>query len=125
MAAAFQCGMCGKYYLASQENVFKHVEVVKDEETGDDKVIECPVNSFRFGCWDQKKKEWHYIASAYDLCPECARKLDDVIFGNDSKVVMKKKESTKMHRKFESIKSDISPEQMGFTSEQVDGDDGK
>ena len=67
-----KCDRCGKIY--ERGNSYNHVEDGK----------EYPVNSIRIGNWDQKNKKWISIASGYDLCPDCARKICDVIFEGEN-----------------------------------------
>ena len=77
MATVKKCDMCEKIV------------------TGEDRAFKTPdgfiVNAIRLGHWDQRKKEWVSIASGYDLCESCASKLYDLVCGNGSSIVMRKK----------------------------------
>lgn len=73
-----QCDMCGRNYELG--NHYKHVD-----ENGQEFVV----NSIRLGDWDQKGKKWNSIASGYDLCSECARKICDTVFAGDSNIKMR------------------------------------
>lgn len=80
---AKKCDRCGKFYESTRENVHQHVQ---GEET-------FPVNSVRIGFWEQRHRCWRNIASAYDLCPECAKEITDVIMGGKSQMKMHMRKS--------------------------------
>lgn len=92
MAVAKKCDRCGKYYEGTMDRMFKTEEGFY-------------VNSIRLGHWDNHKKEWVSIASAYDLCKDCAQKLYEDLCGGDSAVQMRKKNTFK---KPDTAKEDIS-----------------
>lgn len=70
--SVLKCDRCGKIY--ERGNSYNHVEDGKEYQ----------VNSIRIGNWDQKNKKWVSIASGYDLCPDCARTICDVIFAGEN-----------------------------------------
>ena len=80
---AKKCDRCGKFYEATRENVYLHEQ---QNENGCEKF---PINSVRIGFWDAHTRSWRYIASAYDLCPECAKEITEVIMKGN--MVMRKK----------------------------------
>lgn len=86
-----KCDMCGRNYELG--NQYKHV---------DGEAHEFVVNSIRLGDWDQKNKRWNSIASGYDLCSECARKICDVVFSGDSQIKMRAVNQKKKEEKVES-----------------------
>lgn len=85
MAVAKKCDRCGKFYEGTQDRLFKTPEGF-------------PVNAVRLGYWDNKKKEWTHIASAYDLCNECGSKLYDAVCGGNSSIVMHVKTNPKQQK---------------------------
>lgn len=71
MAVAKICDRCGAVYQRSREATYQ-----MPDENGDMVFV----NSFRIGNWSPKSKSWLNIASAYDLCTDCAKEICDVIF---------------------------------------------
>ena len=71
MAVAKRCDRCKKYYEARPDNVYMH-----ENENGET----FAVNSIRIGNWNQKTKSWNSLASAYDLCADCAREICEAVF---------------------------------------------
>ena len=73
----------------------KRCDMCEKIVTGEDRAFKTPdgfiVNAIRLGHWDQRKKEWVSIASGYDLCESCGSKLYDLVCGNGSSIVMRKK----------------------------------
>lgn len=86
MAVAKKCDQCGKYYEGTVDRMFKTEEGFY-------------INAIRLGHWDSRKKEWVSLASAYDLCSDCAQRLYDALCGGESNV--------KMHKKV--VKPDVKP----------------
>lgn len=123
MAIAKKCDRCGKFYEATKESTYQFNQVSQEAEMPNE---EFPVNSIRIGYWDARKKEWRNIASAYDLCKDCAGKICDVIFNGDSQMVMRKKVNPKAGRyswnKSEE-KTDVEAEQVIFAQSQGDTDE--
>ena len=72
MAVAKKCDKCGKYYEATQENLYSY------EENGE----RFFVDSIRLGKWNARTKSWDNIVSAYDLCKDCARKMAEAVLGD-------------------------------------------
>ena len=86
---AKKCDRCGKFYEATRENVYIH-EQQTDEHTHE----KFPVNSVRVGFWDSRTRSWRYIASAYDLCPECAKEITECIMKGNMKMHKKPVQNT-------------------------------
>lgn len=82
MAVAKKCDGCGKYYEDLKDNHFIY------EEEGQ----EFLVNSFRVGNWNARTKSWDSIASAYDLCKDCGKKVTQAIFDACPELHTRKKE---------------------------------
>ena len=120
MAVAKRCDKCGKFYEGSPDRMFK-------TEDG------FYVNSIRLGHWDSRKKEWVSIASAYDLCKDCAQKLYEDLCGGDSNVQMHKKvvktDVKPAHRKHDISGTEdvqaatVDAEQKAFAESESTGDD--
>lgn len=96
-----QCDKCGKHHDGKNQYIYR------DPETGEEFVV----NSFRIGAWNQKKKRWESIASGYDLCEDCARKICDVIFGGSENMVKMRKVQTR----------DDKPGKVVATADPVEG----
>lgn len=82
MAVAKICDRCGAFYQRSRENTYQ-----MPDENGDMVFV----NSFRIGNWSPKTKSWLSIASAYDLCKDCAKEICDVIFAKGDVKMRKSK----------------------------------
>lgn len=112
-----QCDRCGKHHDGKNQYLYR------DLETGE----EFPVNSFRIGAWNQKKKRWESIASGYDICEDCARQICDVVFGGSENMIKMRKVQSKDDRpgRVVATAGPIEEEQAEFAAAQEDGDDGK
>lgn len=111
-----KCDMCGRNYELG--NQYKHVD-----ENGQ----EFPVNSIRLGDWDQKGKKWNSIASGYDLCSECARKICDAVFAGDSQIKMRavvQKTRSQKDPKDKTIEN-VEESQQQFANEVTAENDGE
>jgi len=87
MATIKKCDRCGKMYEGKTDRTFKTPDGFY-------------VNSVRLGNWDNKQKKWRSLASAYDLCSDCASKLYDILVGAaDSQVEMRNNADKKVPAK--------------------------
>lgn len=66
------CGICGTIYTAEKEQ-YKAVKVVDGKEQ------EIVINAGRLGNFNKRTGQWTALASDNDICPDCAKAIDEFI----------------------------------------------
>ena len=115
-----KCGGCGVERPVYEKD-FKHIDV----ETGE----EWPINYIKIGDWNDRSKSVNSCATFYNLCPDCARVIDDAIAKLKElprfKKIEKRKKNDKPYWKKDAESKNVEEAQAEFAAKQEDGDDGK
>jgi len=110
-----KCGGCGVERPVYEPD-FKHVDV----ETGE----EWPINYLKVADWNDRTKSVNSCATFYNLCPDCARIVDDAMAKLKELPRFKKIEKRKRYNKPQEVNK-IEEDQAEFAAKQEDGDDSK
>lgn len=66
------CGICGTIYTADKEQ-YKAVKEIDGKEQ------EIFINAGRLGNFNKRTGQWTALASDNDICPDCAKAIDEFI----------------------------------------------